>query len=286
MHDRAYARKVDPDNSFDTAPPIAPEAPPSNAIAELQTIPQWVAWRYEHVGEGKKLTKVPVNPATGGNASTSEPTTWGAYEAAAKRAESVDGIGFVLSDDDNITGYDFDDCRNPENGHIRPWAREILAYGETYAEVSPSGKGIRLFARGKIPEAIVNAAARVEVYGRGRYLTVTGRHIEGTPAKIGFAPRTKAACQQRNKLHSEMSAAIQRAAKPAADPNGGAPRSSTLNDLLRSHRPSDSFWGDVNSAALQSLDALGAGTVRFQGRTPRRPYRRLSCFIEGSGPTT
>src|SRR5262245_28962413 len=107
------------------------------AIAELKSQAQWVAWRYEQRGDAKP-TKILVNPYTGRNASTSNPATWGIHEAAAKRAKTVDGVGFVLSDDDNLTGYDLDSCRNPKTGHIKPWAREILSFGETYAEVSPS----------------------------------------------------------------------------------------------------------------------------------------------------
>ena len=120
----------------DEAPPLAPELP--GAIAELRCHPQWVAWKYRDRGEGKKPTKVPVNSHTGTNAATDDPFTWACYEQAANRAKAdrLAGIkGFVLSDDDNLTGYDFDNCRNPDTGHIRPWAREILSHGETYAEV-------------------------------------------------------------------------------------------------------------------------------------------------------
>ncbi len=39
---------------------------------------------------------------------------------------------------------DLDDCRDPQTGQIDPWAQQILNAGQTYAEVSVSGTGIRL----------------------------------------------------------------------------------------------------------------------------------------------
>src|SRR5262249_19513720 len=80
----------------------------------------------------------------------------------------------------------------------------ILALAETYAEYSPSGKGIRLIARGKIEKSIAHRLSSVEAYRDGRYLTITGNHIPGTPTSIDHAPRTLAACQGRVRKHSEV----------------------------------------------------------------------------------
>src|SRR5262249_19554891 len=125
--------------------------------------------------------------------------------------DGLDGVGFVLSEDDNLTGYDFDGVRNSDTGHIKPWVREILSYRESYAEVTPSGTGIRLFGRGKIAAAIKHPPSRVEVYSQGRFLTITGQQVAGTPDTIGAAPRTRDACRERVKLHSETWAALKKA---------------------------------------------------------------------------
>jgi primase-polymerase (primpol)-like protein len=156
------------------------DLPDIPALNELKAIPQWVAWQYEGRG-GPKPTKPPIDPRTGRYASTSDPSTWGTYEQALERAQRdrLAGIGFVLSEDDNLTGYDFDNVRNPTTGHIKPWVREIL--GETYGEITPSRTGIRLFARGKLPAAIKYDPAKVEVYSYGRFLTVTGDQVDGSP---------------------------------------------------------------------------------------------------------
>ena len=44
------------------------------------------------------------------NASTTDPATWGAFEEALARAEkdNLPGIGFVFTEDDDLTGVDFD----------------------------------------------------------------------------------------------------------------------------------------------------------------------------------
>jgi len=56
---------------------------------------------------------------------------------------------------------------------------------------------VRLFLRGKVESAIKCDPAHVEVYPHGRYLTITGRHIPGTPEEIRPAPRTMAAMRAR-----------------------------------------------------------------------------------------
>jgi primase-polymerase (primpol)-like protein len=165
------------------------------ALVELKSRPRWVAWRYE-VRNGRP-TKPPVNPHTGGHASTTDPTTWGSYEEASEytRANGLPGVGYVLGKDDgDLTGIDLDKCIN---GATDQWARDVLALNETYAEVSPSGSGIRMIARGKIAASFKLDQAGVEVYGSGRYLTITGSHIAGTPTGIRSAPQTVAALRRR-----------------------------------------------------------------------------------------
>ena len=88
-----------------------------------------------------KPTKPPVNPHNGLGASHSDPKTWGTFEqaeACAKR-RNLAGVGFVLSETDDFTGIDLDKCRDPETGKLDRRAEDIVALGETYWEVSPSG---------------------------------------------------------------------------------------------------------------------------------------------------
>jgi len=150
---------------------------------ELQAIDHWVSWRYELRVDKKsgkpKPTKIPIDPLTGANAKSNTRTTWGSFEQAWSRYESdaLDGIGFVLTLDAGIVGIDIDHCREPKTGAIDDEGLAIVRELDSYTEVSPSGTGIRIFARGKLPNGW-RKRGRVEMYDRARYLTVTGVQVE------------------------------------------------------------------------------------------------------------
>lgn len=168
------------------------------AINELKSRRQWVAWRYSEKENGEP-TKPPVNPHNGYGASHSDPKTWGTYEQAAKWAmdHGLPGVGYVISEDDDFTGADLDDCRDNEWGNIQDWAQEIINLAETYTEVSPSGSGLRLIWRGKVDKTIKCDPMHVEVYKNKRYLTITGNHVRGTPIEIRPAPKTETTLRKR-----------------------------------------------------------------------------------------
>jgi hypothetical protein len=166
----------------------------------------------------------------------SDPKSWGRFEealASIRRHDGLAGVGFVLTDQDGITGIDLDHCIS-DSGSFSDLAAEIISYNETYAEISPSGEGIRILARGKIDKALKSDALGVELYGTGRYLTVTGRQIDGTPSEIMPAPRTI------SRLIAVAESHMRGASRPKENGNAGV----TAED----------FFGSVNAAALARLD--------------------------------
>ena len=169
------------------------------AITKLKSSDTWVAWNYVTKKNRAKPTKVPIDPHTGRFGAVNKSHTWSSFEKAAARAkrDHLPGIGYVLTEHDGLTGADLDNVRDPATGKLEPWAAEIIALAETYAEISPSGTGIRLFCEGKIDEAIARSDIGVEVYGDGRYLTVTCNHVADTPTQILPAPKTLAALRRR-----------------------------------------------------------------------------------------
>jgi hypothetical protein len=141
---------------------------------DLKYVDQWVVWRYEKRGEGK-ATKVPYQPH-GQRASSTSPATWCDYETAisAYREGEFDGVGFVVSDTDDFVGIDIDHCFDPETGTLDDHAVSVIRKCNSYTEISPSGRGVRIICRSHtlIPSA---KSERIEIYPNRRFLTITGR---------------------------------------------------------------------------------------------------------------
>lgn len=114
----------------------------------------------------------------------------------------------------------------------------------------------------------------------GRYLTVTGRHVPGTPTEIREAPRLIAYLQERaDQIRAAQKAAAglareqerKKAEKRAQEP----PRQSTSERASASARergPRDGsdFWRTVNDRALANLDAWMTSvfpSARYQSGT-------------------
>jgi primase-polymerase (primpol)-like protein len=160
-----------------SAPFGKPELHPESIPAELKAIPRWLLWRLED--RAGKPAKVPYQ-ADGRPAKVNDPATWTTFETAlaAYLAGGWSGLGIALAEDDDLTGVDLDKCLNPDTGELDPEAEGIVAMLPTYCEVSPSGRGLRLFAFGKLPQG-GRRKGKVEMYESGRYLTVTGHRFNG-----------------------------------------------------------------------------------------------------------
>lgn len=160
----------------------------AGALRPLAELPQWVGWRYQQ--RGGKQTKAPLNPHTGRLASSTNPATWGTIEQALDFAmrRSAAGVGFVFSSGDELAGVDLDDCIDDE-GRLAPEAEAIIKRLASYTEISPSGRGVKLFLRGALPEGGGNRKkvagfGEVEMYDRGRFFTVTGNTLPEAPLAI------------------------------------------------------------------------------------------------------
>jgi hypothetical protein len=185
-------------------------------LADLHASPRWVAWRTECCDQPGKYRKMPYVPRPrGGLAKVNDPATWGTFAQARSRADSLlpiddkpKGVGIILgtvSDALGLGGIDLDTCRSPD-GAIEPWATEIVDRLGSYAEVSPSGSGLKVFfhydpadlptlrtALKRQPgEGDGKKWARtggdhppaIELYLDGRYFAVTVQHHPGAPTEI------------------------------------------------------------------------------------------------------
>lgn len=135
--------------------------------AELAALPQWVCW-----GAPGKTRKCPYDPRTGYPAKAGQADTWADLATAARavRAGKYEGLGFEFNG--GIVGVDFDHCI--EDGRLNEWAAGWVRRFDSYTELSPSGTGLHIICKGKLPGEAVKRP-RAELYDRGRYFTVTGR---------------------------------------------------------------------------------------------------------------
>lgn len=183
-------KSIDSDSQVDdgiNSKPKAPEIHTENIPRESKACPNWTLWKY--VFRKGKWTKVPYQPNKK-EGDSSDPSKWTTYETAIDTYNNnknlFDGIGFTFDPSGPFSGVDFDDCIN-EDGSIEPAVEGYLNKLNSYSEVSPSGKGIKVFTKAKLPVIIERDNGKiqqgfaqkkekpeVEIYYGERFFTVTG----------------------------------------------------------------------------------------------------------------
>lgn len=189
VNDSATKHEVEASTS---KPPIRIDA--TRIPAALRSVDQWFPWFYQR-REGRWIKRPLV--ARGSAflfADHTDPNHWTDFWSAAAWAllmEDLDapiiGVGFELTESDPFFCIDLDDSVDRATRTVKPWARPILARFPTYAEISPSGTGLKLFGRGIKPGSKCHAhlpdGVRIEIYDRRRFVALTGDHLPGTPAE-------------------------------------------------------------------------------------------------------
>ncbi|WP_445505795.1 phage/plasmid primase, P4 family [Niallia sp. 03091] len=147
---------------------------------ELKNTPHWILWKSETRG-GKK-TKVPYQ-INGEMARSNDKRSWSTFHTIIKffNQGNYDGIGFMFSKDDPFIGIDIDHCI--VDGSLSDLAQDVINIVDSYSEFSPSGDGIHIIAKGKIPlpgpgTGRKNPELGLEVYRHGRYFTFTGDSLD------------------------------------------------------------------------------------------------------------
>lgn len=121
----------------------------------------------------RSVAKIPLQ-SDGRVASSTNPYTWTDYEDAAGSTVGA-GLGFVLNGD-GVVCLDVDHCVT--DGVPDLWVRGLLSdVAGTYVELSPSGTGLHIWGTAALSfggRTVSYGLGNVEIYGNGRYLTVTG----------------------------------------------------------------------------------------------------------------
>jgi archaellum biogenesis ATPase FlaH len=161
-----------------------------NIPQALRDKPQWVFWKI--VDRGGEPTKVPY-AFNHSEAKSNDSETWAPFDDIASEYQPAryNGVGFVFENHGGLVGVDLDGCREPETGKVADWAREIILKLNSYAEVSPSKTGVKIFLRGKSPfdtgkrlnvtdaPKVCGKTPAIEIYDKLRYFAVTGWRVQG-----------------------------------------------------------------------------------------------------------
>lgn len=164
-----------------------------NIPAELKQLPNWICWRgfpQPRPDDPDHIGKIPINPKTGGKAQSNNPDTWTDFDTAARASEQftggspaadgrpAGGIGFMFGNspyfgvDVDKVDADIREFLDGGNGIVSEFIHAL----QSYAELSPSGKGIHILCRGELPKG-ARRRGNVEMYDSGRFFTVTGNNI-------------------------------------------------------------------------------------------------------------
>lgn len=169
-----------------TAADTVVKVEPENIPAVLREAARWCVWRREPTNDGK-LTKKPMQarwPSRGLSKTT--PSQWAEYATALntyQNTKGIDGLGFVCGG--GFVALDFDECCDEVTREVNTDVAELLERLNTYAEFSPSGRGVRAFLLGELPgKNLTSKEAGFELYAEGAYVTVTGFRVPGTPAAV------------------------------------------------------------------------------------------------------
>ncbi|MGV1015973.1 MAG: hypothetical protein ACOYBW_01190 [Fluviibacter phosphoraccumulans] len=156
--------------------------------AEVKAKRQWVCWIVGKSKPNGKFDKVPVDPKTRMYTDGTKPENWLFYEEAIACYETgrCDGIGIGLSSDpfaiDEIgplylVAVDLDSVFPDKESE----AKDIWqALGKPYAEISPSGTGVRMLLVSRRQIEGGNDGNGHELYSKqGRFVTITGQKLGG-----------------------------------------------------------------------------------------------------------
>lgn len=146
-----------------------------NVPTEMAHLEQWVLWKAEKIKDKDEYGKVPYQlieiPA-----SSTNPSSWSSFDKTIQKIDDYDGVGFVLTKDDDYIVLDLDDIHIDSETYesLTDIAKEVMEM--TWWEVSPSGTGVHAYFKGTLPDEVrrKNKSEHLELYSHSRFMTFTG----------------------------------------------------------------------------------------------------------------
>lgn len=226
---------------------------------DLRRYRQWVLWRYEPGDD--KPRKVPYYVSggrrSGVQGSENDLAQMASFDDAVKafRVGGFDGVGLAIVQNSPIKAIDIDNC---VDGDLLPEAEAIVNEADSYAEISPSGGGVRILVYGVLPSRKAmnryGPGRHLELFGSSGFVTVTGNVIGDStvrPMSAAFQGWiTKEVGESINKPEQQRTA-------PTAivDERQRAELRSALNFL---NADDYEVWADMGMA-LKTLGDVGRG---------------------------
>ena len=144
----------------------------------------WVVWGIRGSNQGASM-KLPYNPSSllkcnPQLAKAGVCESWGDYTDALKcvNVGLAQGLGYQFNNN-GLYGVDLDNVFD-ENGTLIEEAKEIVEMLNSYTELSPSKRGLHVLVYA--PDAVITRHRKkdhfLEIYGSGRYFTMTGNTFE------------------------------------------------------------------------------------------------------------
>jgi hypothetical protein len=243
--------------------------------AELKKLNSWLTWRAVQKPGKAKPDKIPfyVNgSARGKHGEPADRAALATFDAAVEAAnrKGAAGIGLAMLANNGLAGLDFDHC--VVNGTVDPRVLPLIA--GTYAEISPSGTGIRAFYRGTLADGQENGdptELKLQVFCAKGFVTVTGNKLPDAPLTI--APLTDAVREYWTRRRGSTATSV-KSAEPAA-PFIAEPHNVTLADVKEmlthatAHRDNYEPW-------TEAVWALERAKLGAQDGSSRKDWDRLA----------
>ncbi|MDO6451745.1 phage/plasmid primase, P4 family [Oceanobacillus profundus] len=146
---------------------------------ELKELHHWCGYKLQQ--RNGKTTKIPIDANTGDLGKSNDESTWADFQTALDSINkfNCDGIGFYFKPPYfgiDIDGVGEDIQRYKHDDEADNIVSEFIELMESYAEVSVSGNGIHIIAKGELPEG-GRRKGNVEIYNNGRFFVMTGNKI-------------------------------------------------------------------------------------------------------------
>jgi putative DNA primase/helicase len=185
------------------------------------------------------------------------------------------GLEYIIDASDPFCGIDLDDVVD-STGAITPWALKLISELNSYAEISPSGTGVKILVQGAIPSAVTptrllgipdDEPGTIEMYDHGRLWTITGNTVGAYPFAINAADSVL------SRLHAALKPGKKGKAAPAAAPGANS------DPIFDPDQPGDYTDSYMHAAIADELRILTEAREPGRNSTLNTAAFNLSRFV-------